>query len=481
MTTELPDWLAHRAHVRPGHPALITAAESMSYQALDQRASAVAGALAARGVVSGDRVAVMGESTTTFVEAVHALPRCGAVLVPLNPRLTTEELAWQIGRVRPRLVIVSTGSEEAARAAAGTTPVVTGEELRSDMEAVPSRRRDPNDLHSVLFTSGTTGRPRGVMLTYGNFWASAVGSAFNLGVSPDDRWLAAMPLFHVGGLSILLRSVIYGTTVVLHNGFDEYAVNRAIREEGVTLFSAVATMLQRMLDADDAPYPPSLRGALIGGGPVPGPLLERAIDRGIPVLQTYGLTEATSQVCTLEPSDAVNHLGSAGKPLLGTEVRVDAPASQPGEILVSGPTITPGYFEEPEVTAERIRDGWLHTGDIGRMDADGFLYVLDRRNDLIVSGGENISPVEVEKVLMEHPSIDEAAVIGLPDPHWGHRVVAAIVAAPTLDDAAIEAWLRPRLASYKRPREFRRVEALPRTASGKVQRHVLRERWAAPE
>lgn len=474
MTQQLPDWLAHRAFVRPAHTALASAAGDLTYRQLDQRVAALAATLAARGVGSGDRVAVIADNSAAFVELVHAAARAGVVLVPLNPRLTVPELRWQVEHVRPRLLVAPQQLSALAADAAGETPMALHDDLHREGGGQAFRAHDASDPAMILFTSGTTGRPRGVILTYGNFWASATGSAFNMGVAPDDRWLAFMPLFHVGGLSILVRSVIYGTTVVLHDRFDEHAANAAIREQGVTLFSAVATMLERMLNADDASYPPSLRVALIGGGPVPRPLLERAVARGVPVLQTYGLTEATSQVSTLAPADAVAHLGSAGKPLLGTEVEIDAQPGEPGEIRVRGGSITPGYLDDPVSTTARIRDGWLHTGDIGRLDEDGYLYVVDRRDDLIVSGGENISPAEVEEALTAHAAIREAAVVGLPDPRWGHRVAAAIVADAGLDDAAIESWLRPRLAGYKLPRSIYRFDELPRTASGKIQRHRVR-------
>jgi O-succinylbenzoic acid--CoA ligase len=203
--------------------------------------------------------------------------------------------------------------------------------------------------------------------------------------------------------------------------------------------------------------------------------LERALARGLPVLQTYGLTEACSQVTTLSPADAVAHVGSAGKPLVSTRIRIDAPAGEPGEILVSGPTVTPGYWRNPAATARAFRDGWLHTGDVGRLDEDGFLYVIDRRDDLIVSGGENVYPAEVEGHLLQHPCIEHASVVGLPDPEWGQMVTAAVVPRDGFVASEVEAWLRQRLAGYKVPRRWIAVDALPATASGKVQRHLVRE------
>ncbi|KKK66438.1 hypothetical protein LCGC14_2964090, partial [marine sediment metagenome] len=289
-------------------------------------------------------------------------------------------------------------------------------------------------LHSIVYTSGTSGRPKGAMLTFDNHLWSAVGSALNLGLHSDDRWLACLPLFHVGGLAILLRSVIYGIPVVLHDGFDPVAVNRSIDEDGVTIVSVVSNMLLRMLEArGNRPYPASLRCVLVGGGPVPQPLLEECAGRGVPVAQTYGLTEAASQVATLAPEDALRRLGSAGRPLPSTELRIEdddggaLPAGQAGEIVVRGPTVTPGYFNLPNETQRTLRNGWLHTGDIGYLDSDGYLYVLDRREDLIVSGGENVYPAEVEAVLESHPAVQEAGVIGFPDERWGQRVAATVV------------------------------------------------------
>ncbi len=396
--------------------------------------------------------------------------------MPLNTRLTATEQVWQLEHCGAHVVMYHGEGESAAkRAATGTgipamaIPGAGDPRLRDGV-----RLHSPGDIHSIIYTSGTTGRPKGAMLTYGNYFASAAASAFNIGVAAGDRWLACMPLFHVGGLSILLRSAIYGTTAVIHPGFDEIDVNRALREDGVTLLSVVPAMLRRMLEADAEAYPATLRAVLVGGGPVPRELLERALERGLPVLQTYGLSECASQVSTLAPADARTHVGSAGKSLVTTQVRIDALPGEPGEILVAGPTVMAGYYDDTAGTERALRDGWLHTGDVGRLDDDGFLYVMDRRDDLIISGGENVYPAEVESHLLEHPAIEAAAVVGLEDERWGHVVTAAVVAGGDFDPVAAQSWLRERLASYKVPRRFVVVAELPTTASGKVQRHFVR-------
>jgi O-succinylbenzoic acid--CoA ligase len=475
------DWLAHRAGVMPGVVALVDDQGEHSYAELDQRADRVAAALWSSGVKPGDRVAMLAWNSPEVVELVHAVSRLGAVLVPLNARLRVEELAFQLRDAEVALLVcdaslVETGAT-AAREAEVPPPRVFP--LDNDGQTFPRKEAHAsNDPLCIMYTSGTTGLPKGVVLTYGNVFASAAGSAFNLGILPGDRWLAVLPLFHVGGLSIVMRSVLYGTGMVLHRQFDEHALSASLRHDRVTHVSVVATMLQRLLDVDAEPCAPQVRVVLVGGGPVPGALLERAAALGYPVVQTYGLTETASQVATLAPADAIARLGSAGKPLVTTRLRVDAAAGEPGEILVSGPVVTPGYFRRPEATAAAIHDGWLHTGDIGRLDEDGYLYVLDRRDDLIVSGGENVYPAEVEALLLRHPAVREAAVVGLRDPAWGQVVVAAIVADEGAVPEEIRVWMRGRLAGFKVPSRIERVEALPMTASGKVQRRLVREMLA---
>ena len=490
----LPDWVARREITHSDHVALEGPnGELVTFEALEREVALAAGWLRGLGAGPGQRVALLAGASLEFAVLVHAIPRSGAAMVPLNDRLTEAELAFQLRDAEVRLLAADTPHLDQANVATLELDitVVTSED-RPWAEASPlaaPEALDPDAVHSVIYTSGTTGSPKGALLTFGNFYASAVASAGNLGVEPEDRWLACMPLFHVGGLSIILRSAIYATTAVIHDGFDEDRANAAVRMEGITLLSVVATMLRRMLDADEEPYPSSVRAVLVGGGPVPEELLVRARDRGLPVLQTYGLTEATSQVATLGAEDALWKLGSSGRPLSSTTIaiEVDGRWAVPGEIgdvLVAGPTVTLGYLDRPDATAEALRDGWLHTGDLGSLDDEGYLTISDRRDDLIVTGGENVYPAEVEAALSMHPQVGESAVIGVADARWGAVVTALVVSVGDEVPAPEQLvdHLRSTLAGYKVPRRFEfAAEPLPRTASGKLQRHLVREQLSGTD
>jgi o-succinylbenzoate---CoA ligase len=427
----LDDWLTR--------PALITSSGTVTYAELKDGAHRTARRLAALGVREGDRVATTLPPSVQFAELLHALPLLGASLVPLNTRLTDAERRWQLDDSGARLSV---------------DEPLDGEEAEVELLA----EVDPDSEHSVIYTSGTTGRPTAVSLTHRNHTASAIASAWNLGVHPDDRWLGVLPLFHVGGLAVLLRSALYGTAAVLHDSFDVERVKNGFESGEVTLASLVPTMLRRLVDAGLGETP-ALRAVLLGGGPVPRDLLEWSAEHGFPALQTYGMTQTSSQIATLTAAEAVSKSGSAGRPLLGVELSI----SEAGEILARGPMVSPGALDP--------QDGWLHTGDRGRLDADGYLWVEGRLKDVIVSGGENVACAEVERVLEEHPAVVEAAVVGLPDPEWGEVVTAFVVVNGSADD--LIAHCRERLAGYKVPRALHTVDALPRNAAGKLLRREL--------
>ena len=499
-TTNLPDWLTRTAINVPDRLAVAHGPDRWTFAELDRRVALLAGQLASAGVRPGERVALLAGNSLPFVACVHALTRLGAILVPLNLRLTVDELAWQVRDAGVALLLSDAAHVTLATDVVANFPALSCVTLQIDAtiatppahtrEEVPRENiLDLDATQAIMYTSGTTGRPKGAILTYGMHWWNAAASALNLGLLPDDRWLVCLPLYHVGGLTTLIKSVIYGMPVILHDRFDPVAVNAAIRDERITIISVVAVMLRRLLDALDAEggdgrYPPWLRCVLLGGGPAPLPLLEDCAHRDVPVVQTYGMTESCSQAVTLAPHDALRKLGSAGRPLAPVQLRIltddglPAAPGEPGEISLRGPTITPGYYERPDETATAFRDGWFATGDLGHLDTDGYLYVLDRRADLIISGGENIYPAEIEAALLAHPEVAEAGVRGVSDPAWGQIPIAfvcprAVATAATLTPTELLDFLRPRLARYKLPRAVHLVGPLPRTAAGKLLRRDL--------
>src|SRR5579884_3855096 len=399
------DWLARATLARPERTAIEYRDQSLRYHELAARAGSAEPA--------GSAAALEIEDPLAFAVALHGCLRAGRAAVPIDLRL--------------------------------------GEDERAMRRATATRGAEAG-VATIMHTSGTTSAPKPVALTFAIWQANALGSAVALGLDPHERWLCVMPLAHVGGLSILIRSAVYATTVVLHDRFDVGAVGEELMsaERRITLVSLVPTMLARLLDGGLA-NPPTLRWALLGGGPIAPALLERAASAGVPVAPTYGMTEACSQIATF------------GLPLPGVSVRLD-PA---GEILVRGAVVAPGALAD---------DGWLHTGDLGAFDDRGRLVIVGRRADTIVSGGENVAPAEVEAVLVEHPEVADAAVFGVADPEWGEAVVASVVLASdgrAVGAEELRAFCRGRLAGFKVPKEIRFVETLPRTASGKLLRREL--------
>ena len=440
---KLDDWLDQRSQTCPDRIALLADGTEVTYAELEAEATWVARRLEAHGVRRRSVVALTMQPRREQAVLVHALMKVGAVLLPLSPQLTDAERAAVVAAEEPAIELSDPGQLTQTEA---DLPLL-GEH---DMDAPCCR----------VLTSGSTGTPDAVELTYGNFLWSAVASAFNIGVEPQDRWLCCLPLSHISGLGIVMRSVIYGTTAVLHDGFDVDRVGAALERDDISVVSLVTTMLARLLEAGAELSGP--RAILVGGGPVPEEPLEEAIGRGATVVQTYGLTEACSQVTTLAPADARRKLGSAGRPLLTTHLRI-----QDGEILVQGPTVAPSRIDA---------DGWLHTGDLGRIDEEGFLYVEDRIDDMIVSGGENVVPAEVEQVLLRHPEVADAAVVGRDDPEWQQAVTAVVVlvdgSAATPDE--LRRHCAGELAGFKVPKRVELAAALPRTPSGKLLRRALR-------
>lgn len=518
------EWAALLGRHGADREALALGRTSLDYAGLGAAVRAAGESLRAAGIEAGDRVAVLAPASIEGVVLIHALLSQRTVLLPLSPRLSPVEQDFVLASSGARWLAVSE-IDEAIRglteradcgllrfsgswrrapdpgawspARSGPAPI-DGLELELAIErrppelapaALEARRAALRDRGAalVLYTSGTSGRPKGAILSFANLIASARAQARLLGSSgSSDRWLLCMPLFHVGGLSILIRSALAGSAVVLHERFEVGRVSEALEREGITQVSFVTTMLSRLLEHRGARRAPeSLRCVLLGGGPAPSALVERAIGLGYPIAPTYGLTEAASQVATRPPQGPVGpgEDPAAGlRPLPGVELRIVDEARRVlgpgavGEIEVRGPIVMAGYLDDPAATARTLRaGGWLATGDLGALDSAGGLRVLDRRGDLIISGGENVYPAEVEAVLAAHPQVAEAGVVGLHDPVFGQRPYAFVV---WRGEAGLEAevllhWCRDRLAAFKRPIGIRAVESLPRTASGKLIRRSL--------
>jgi O-succinylbenzoic acid--CoA ligase len=436
------NWLSRSAAAAPGRTALIAGSERVDFAELERRSAVAARPLAGLRVEARGRVVILLEASGEYVVLLHALMKLGAVAVPLDPRLADAERTTRLERIGPALVV------EDFRTVADAAEADFA--LAGDI--------DLGSIHCVIHTSGTQGTPKPVELTYSNHLWSAFGSGVRIGVDRADRWLCCLPLHHIGGLAIVLRSAIYGTAIVVER-FDPEKVARVIVDEQVTLASLVGTTLQRLLDAGanlDA-----LRCALVGGGPVTPGTLERAVALGAPVAPTYGLTEAASQVTTLPPGEVRSRPGSAGPPILPTEIKVEDEV-----VLVRGATVAPG---------EAGADGWLRTGDRGWIDESGHLHPLGRTDDVIVSGGENIVPEEIEAALLQHPAVTDAAVAGREDHEWQNAVVAVVVTrdGATVSDTELRAFCRARLAPYKIPKEIRFASRLPRDQQGKLRRNEL--------
>lgn len=490
----VPSWLLRAADRRPDHQALVTEDGPLTYRELVGAVDGFAAELWRAGVGAGDRVVLLLPPGERFVVTLHAVLRLGATAVPLDPALPADE--------RERRSAGATAKVGVASGAPGNAVVVdpleagkprTGCDGGDDAPVL----LDTHDLDApaiVVHTSGTSGPAKPIPLTYGNWLWSAIGSAATLGCPPDERWLCAMPLNHVGGLSVLLRSAIAGTTAVVHGGWDTERVLAALtgtdgagagREDDLrpTMVSLVPTTLRRLLDAglhgpQGGPGASHrLRWVLLGGAAIPAGLLEDAAAADVPVAPTYGMSEATSQIATLGPplfcttvriADPRGSGPGAGED--DHDARPGHPTTDPdvvGEILVRGPTVA---------TVAIADDGWLHTGDLGRLDDRGHLTVVGRTADTIISGGENVLPLEVERVLDRLDGVRESAVFGRPDPEWGERVSAQLIVdePASFDIEALRATIRPLLAPHQRPRDIELVDQLPRTPSGKLLRRALR-------
>ncbi|MBA8824974.1 fatty-acyl-CoA synthase/long-chain acyl-CoA synthetase [Saccharopolyspora lacisalsi] len=509
----ISDQVARHARTIPDDVALRFRGDGRTYRELDERVTRLANSLRQRGAGPGDRIAVLGLDGPEIVESYLACTRLGAICVPINFRLVTDEIAYVLSDSGAVAAVVDTATAEAMTEAREQLPavenclVIGASSDRSDTEhsyeqALRQASSEPVDLfvdeHSpafIMYTSGTTGRPKGAVLTHHNLLIHAFSSMAHLGTSEDDKvWLAAVPLFHIAGLSGMLPSLLRGgSTVILPSGrFDPTEVVDLLEHERVSSVFLVPAQWQAVCDVPGIARRDlsALHRISWGAAPAPTTLLRTMIETfpHAEVVTSFGQTECSPITTTLRGRDALRKLGSVGTPMLNVEARVvdedmnDVPRGQVGEIVYRGPTVMKEYWGKPRETAEVFRGGWFHSGDLVRQDEEGYCYLVDRKKDMIISGGENIYCAEVEDVLAAHPKVSEVALIGVADPKWGEIPLAVVVPRETTDPPTahdIDGWCRKRLARYKTPREMATVTALPRNPSGKVLKTELRSEYAA--
>ncbi|WP_033543891.1 o-succinylbenzoate--CoA ligase [Planococcus sp. CAU13] len=471
-----PNWLSQRAHLSGSRIALSYGEEQWTFSEINGISLDYAGRLSLLGIAAESRVAILAKSHPESVFVMYACLHIGCEMVMLNERLSAAELDYQLEDSAASYLLVDEELQE--KISFGNKILFSEIKKAESAEFISVPEWQESRTISIMYTSGTTGYPKGVRQTVQNHFSSAVSSALNIGISPEDVWLCVMPLFHISGFSILMRSLIYGMGVRLYPKFDAELCAEELSEGTVTHMSVVGVTLERILnelETKGLEVSPKFKVMLAGGGPVPVSYIERAENFGISMLQTYGMTETSSQTTTLQPADAKRKIGSSGKPLFLYQIQIgenEAPGDK-GEIQIRGPQVTPGYIGK-YADREVEQDGWFHTGDIGYVDEEGFLFVVDRRSDLIVSGGENIYPAEIEKVLLGHPAVREAGVCGMSDEQWGEVPAAFIVLNEEISMDSLREYLRLQIAGYKIPKLIRAVQALPRNASNKVLRRELK-------
>jgi acyl-CoA synthetase (AMP-forming)/AMP-acid ligase II len=512
MSTDINigDFLATRAFLNPNKEALydVTADKRYNFRELNDRANQACAVLQSKGLAKGDRVALLAYNGHEFVECFFGPGKAGMVIMPLNWRLTAEELSYILKDGGARALVFDRDfapvvEQIRAMGAEGSDIehwIGIGDDLpdfADSYEALlaieepsePPEKASEDDNLFIMYTSGTTGHPKGVVHTHNTVMWALLTLANTSDIRFTDKYMVLLPLFHVGALTPMIGTVYKGNTMVILRNFDPRRAWELIEEERVSTTLAVPAMLLFMLQVPDLQQFDwsSLRFITSGAAPLPVSTINAYMDLGIEVHQVYGMTETCGPACLIGPDDAVHKIGSTGKSFFHTRVRIvddsgrGLPPGEPGEIVVRGPHNMKEYWNRPDATAETIVEGWLHTGDVAVMDEEGFVTIQDRMKDMIISGGENVYPAEIENVLLQHPGVADAAVIGQDSAKWGESPFAVIVRSdPDLTEAQVLAHCDGKLARFKLPKGAVFIDEIPRNPSGKILKRVLREHFPGP-
>ncbi len=498
------DWIKKWSFLQPHKRALIFEDHPFTYQEVNLRTNQLCHFLLERGVQKGDRVSVLLYNCHQYIEIFFALSKIGAILVPLNWRLAGPELEFIIKDSGARMIIFEPEFEEIITSIRPHLNISNGDfisvgspcpDWANDYEKtlVDYPVHEPNlktsvgdeDPHILMYTSGTTGIPKGAILSHRKTFFNALNADIFYSLTSKDTMIVSRPMFHSGGLLVEAAPILYkGGTLLLKKRFRSHEILDAVQKYRVTLLELPATLYQFILrECDLTQYDlSSIRSFFTGGERVPKAMLKEYYRKGITISQIFGQTEA-STITFLSPDDAVLKIGSVGLPVFYGEVRIvdktgkEVSPGEVGEIIIKGPTLMSGYWKQPELTAETIRDGWLYTGDLARTDEEGYVYIIDREKDMYISGGENVYPAEIEKVLHTHPKIFDAGIVGVPDEKWGEVGKAFIVLKPgeAMSNGEAFEFLKGKVAKYKIPKYVELIDELPKTASGKIQKFLLKE------
>jgi fatty-acyl-CoA synthase len=493
MKVHQQDWIAKWAIYSPEKIAIKEqeSGKTLSYRALNDQANALAFYLTQElGLEKGDRIAILAENCLEYIVLFGAAQKTGCILVPLNYRLRSAELDYLIQDAQPKLIISETKFNPELQQASSYESVSEKLDL-SDLSAFSTQKKSDFPINEVneddpifiLYTSGTTGFPKGAIYSHKMLFWNSINTALSLLVNTESRTINCMPPFHTGGWNVLVTPFLHhGAYTCLMKSFDAETTLQLLEDEQPSIFMGVPTMLKMMADVPgfEKTNLSSLEYIIVGGEPMPIPLIETWHKKHVPIRQGYGMTEVGPNLTSLHHDDAIRKKGSIGRPNFYVQIKIVNPdgqqlsSNQAGELLLKGPMVTPGYWNKPEATAKALDNGWFHTGDMAKQDEAGYLYIVDRIKNMYISGGENVYPAEVERVIIQHEKVSEVAIIPIPDSKWGEVGQAFIVAETALDESEIFDYCKERLAKFKIPKVLTFLDEIPKNNTGKIDRSALK-------